>query len=454
MVATTFSDLLLGTALNPSPANLQENVSLNVTLSWDPARDQADYTQADPAVVAHKLYANFANPSDPNLFFIAEIANTGERAEYGPVALNFSTTYSWQVVEATDANDFAGPVWTFTTMPPVPVITKDPASQTVADDTTAVFTVQHLNGVDFQWYYNGTAINGAKTAELTIENVSKANEGAYTCNISNSALPEGVTTAKAYLWTKRLVAHWTFDGTLTDTVDGWVGSYSDPNGPVYDETDSISGKSISLTAGDGDYVVIEGSEDFFNFYPLGMTASAWIKTTALGGIVSKDQDNTWAKGWAMTTNGGLGTYSYRSYGDLHGTSTVNDDAWHFVVVSCQANYGGNPAAKLLRVYVDGVLEREAAYSGAVGLSTAPLMIGVQEPSGTFDLEGLIDELSIWSYPLSKQEIGQIYADISGKSVCIEEVEYDFNGDCKVTLSDFAMFSQAWLNTNIVEPQNN
>ena len=427
---------------------------MNVTLSWDPARDLDNYNQTDPTVVAHKLYANFENPSDPNLFFIGEIPNTGERAAYEVVNLDYNTTYSWQVIEATDANDFAGPVWSFTTMPPVPVITKEPASQTVADGATAVFTVQHLNGVDFQWYYNSTAIDGANTAELTIENVSKADEGAYTCNISNSALPEGKDSAAAYLWTKRLMAHWTFDGTLTDTVDGWVGTYSDPNGPAYDETDSISGQSISLTAGDGKYITVEGTEESFNFYPLGMTASAWIKTSALGGIVSKDQDNTWAKGWAMTTNGGTGTYSYRSYGDLHGTSTVNDDAWHFVVVSCEANYGGNPAAKLLSVYVDGVLESEAAYSGAVGLSTAPLMIGVQEPSGTYDLEGRIDELSIWNYPLSKQEIGQMYANASGKSVCVAEVEYDMNDDCIVNLGDFALIAQAWLNTNIIEPQNN
>jgi hypothetical protein len=55
--------------------------------------------------------------------------------------------------------------------------------------------------------------------------------------------------------------------------------------------------------------------------------------------------------------------------------------------------------------------------------------------------------------LSKQEIGQMYANISGKSVCIEEVEFDFNDDCVVDLGDFALIAQAWLNTNIIEPAN-
>lgn len=448
MVATTFCELLPGVALNPSPADLQQNVTLNVTLSWDPARDPANYAQADPAIKAHKLYANFANPSDPNLYEITTITNTGERAVYDVSNLNYSTSYAWRVVEVTDVNDIAGQVWSFTTMPPVPVITKDPASQTVSDGTTVVFTVEHLNGVDFQWYYNGAVINGANTAELTIENASKASEGAYTCKVSNGAMPEGVTTVAAYLWTKRLMAHWTFDNTLTDTVDGWVGAYDDPNGPVY-VSDSISGQALSLASDDGKYITVPGTEDVFNFYPLGLTAGAWIKAVAAGGVLSKEQDNTWARGWAMTTNAGTGTHSYRSYGDLHGNSNVIDDKWHFIVVSCELKSTG----RVLSIYVDGVLQNQASYNGTVGLTTTPLMIGVQEPAGTFDYAGLIDEVSIWSYALTKEEIGHLYADLSGQSVCVADVEYDLNDDCVVNMGDFALMAQAWLNTNIIEPAN-
>jgi len=446
MVATTFSELLPGVALNPSPANRQANVPLNVTLSWDPARDPANFAQADPAVKTHKLYANFAKPSDPNLYLITQIANTGQRASYAVSALNYSTRYSWRVVEVSDVNEVAGPVWSFTTMPPVPVITQNPASQTVAAGTTAVFTAQHLNGTDFQWYFNGTAINGAKSAELTIPNVSKANEGVYTCKISNGALPDGITTTPAYLWTKRLMAHWTFDNTLTDTVDGWTGVYSDPNGPMY-VSDGISGQALSLDGSDGQYITVPGTEDVFNFYPLGMTAAAWVKTSSEGGIVSKEQDNTWNRGWAMTTGQTVGSYAYRSYGDLRGTSNVADDKWHLIVVSCEVQSND----RVLKVYADGVLQRQASFNGAVGLSTAPLMIGVQEPAGTFDYAGLIDEVSIWNYALTKEEIGHMYADLSGNSVCVAAVEYDLNNDCIVNLGDFAIIAQAWLNTNIIEP---
>ncbi len=448
MVATTFSELLYGAAMNPSPANLQTNVPLNVTLSWDPARDPANFAQPDPAVKAHKLYANFANPSDPNLYFIAQIANTGERASYDVSNLKHNTRYAWRIVEVTDANDIAGTVWSFTTMPPIPVITQNPVSQTVASGTTAIFTVGHLNGTDFQWYFNGTPINGANTAELIVSNVSKANEGAYTCKVSNGALPDGIISTPAYLWTKRLMAHWTFDNTLTDTVDGWVGTYSDPNGPMY-VNDGILGQALSLEAGDGKYITVSGTEDVFNFYPLGLTAAAWVKTTSQGGIVSKEQDNTWSRGWAMTTGESVGSYAYRSYGDLRGTSTVIDGKWHLIAVSCEVDSN----IRVLKVYVDGVLQRQVSFTGAVGLSTAPLMIGVQEPGGTFDYAGLIDELSIWNYPLTKEEIGQMYANISGRSVCVAQVEYDLNDDCIVNLGDLAIIAQAWLNSNIIEPAN-
>jgi len=250
------------------------------------------------------------------------------------------------------------------------------------------------------------------------------------------------------LWTKRLMAHWTFDNTLTDTVDGWIGTYDDPNGPVY-VGDGISGQALSLAGGDGKYVTVPGTEDVFNFYPLGLTAGAWVKAVTEGGVVSKEQDSTWARGWAMTTNGGYGTHSYRTYGDLRGTSNVLDDKWHFIVVSCEVTSTG----RVLSVYVDGVLQNQASFGGSVGLTTTPLMIGVQEPAGTFDYAGLIDEVSIWNYALTKEEIGHMYADLSGQSVCVADVEYDLNDDCVVNLGDFALMAQAWLNTNIIEPAN-
>ncbi|AQT68760.1 Immunoglobulin I-set domain protein [Anaerohalosphaera lusitana] len=422
-------------------------VPVETTLEW-----------LEPDTYAPQDYKLYVRADDPN--FVDSANNLIDGVSVTPatptttyaLALDYDTTYYWRV-DATDGIDwYTGGPWNFKTTPQTPVVTKDPDSLVVAAGETAVFDIEQVNGTSFKWFKNETELSddakysGTATATLTVTDVQKDNEGAYYCKIINNASPEGVDSNVAGLWTKRQMAHWDFDDNLTDTVDGWVGEYSDPNSPVYDPN-SISGKSLKL-AGDSSHVSIPGSEDVFNYYPLGQTVSVWVNTTS---------DDSWyspiAKfddaGWAVYVTAQQSTAARFSWGpttilDIFGGSNIADSNWHLLV------HQYDPESQTLKLFVDGVL---AAESGVITPQpiNVPLTIGADTTEGTWSWNGLIDEVKIWNYALDPYQIAHMYTDVMTDSqICVEPVGAgDMDGDCDVDIDDFAIFAGQWLECNRV-----
>ncbi len=82
-------------------------------------------------------------------------------------------------------------------LPPLevlPIISKNPRSQTVGIGSTVYLSVRVTNTLDrsFQWYFGTNRIEGATNATLILTNVSSAQSGAYTVTVSNSA---GIATS-------------------------------------------------------------------------------------------------------------------------------------------------------------------------------------------------------------------------------------------------------------------
>lgn len=68
-----------------------------------------------------------------------------------------------------------------------PTIARQPESQSVSIGSTVVFSVEgSANAAGFQWKRNGAAIPGAENSLLTITNVTTANAGTYTVDVTNS----------------------------------------------------------------------------------------------------------------------------------------------------------------------------------------------------------------------------------------------------------------------------
>lgn len=96
------------------------------------------------------------------------------------------------------------------------------------------------------------------------------------------------------------------------------------------------------------------------------------------------------------------TYLHSAYGDLVSTghSTLFDNTWHHVV--CTYN---NLGAK--KIYIDGI-NRGTGTGLASWVSTTSVLIGNDSNSSTYYYNGLIDEVMIWSRPITQDEVTTLY----------------------------------------------
>ena len=350
----------------------------------------------------------------------------------------------------------AGPLPTF------PLFRKQPESVTVAQGQTAEFSVMVVNVVSYAWKKEGSGSVLSTTDTLTISNVQDANEGYYYCEATNG---NGTTESlRARLLTERLMGHWKFENDLDDELADNNGVYIDPCGitgtPSYASGIVDGGQAIVLSSADPNYVEIPDANDF-EFYPQGYTVSCWIKTDVnsqnWGGLVSQYMWDA-GEGWTLVSGAGVGWHGIiglggqigpsKQLGDTYGQKTINDGQWHFVVGTYDANTG------TARLYVDG--EPDGEVTGEARLVSTldvpvPLMMGTYDyDEDVFLYTGLLDDVKIYSYPRTGNDIAVEYTTVeSGKSACVEYLQYDINGDCKVTMEDFAAFAEGWRSDNII-----
>ncbi len=245
-------------AYDPAPAHAESNVLLNAVLQWRAGQDPANLAQVNPAIRKHYLYANFNNPSDPNLVLVATL--DAADLTYGDLpgeslGLAMDTTYFWSIEEGLDdgrgsvyppgdPNNIAGARWFFKTVPSVPVIVTEPADQlldNVGQDAEFTCMVLSVSPAIYKWYRStdntvetsGDDVPvGINSDTLVITAAQLSAEGYYYCMVYNdSGKANAVFSSLAKLAIKREMAYWTldqvdFDGTYyldktPLTVDRW-----------------------------------------------------------------------------------------------------------------------------------------------------------------------------------------------------------------------------------------
>lgn len=179
-----------------------------------------------------------------------------------PLPGQSSSTLVLKNVQTTDAGSyvlkvtnaagtaFAPPIAvTVTGTPTAPVITTQPASQTVAAATTATFTVTATGDTSFTyvWSRNGTAlvdggnVSGATTATLTLTNAQPGDTGVYRATVTNSV--SSTTSAPAVLGLT----------TASKVIGGGTevaANILHPSGFTYDQV-LLTGAAASVTADAG-----------------------------------------------------------------------------------------------------------------------------------------------------------------------------------------------------------
>ncbi|MEJ5259233.1 MAG: LamG-like jellyroll fold domain-containing protein [Anaerohalosphaeraceae bacterium] len=264
------------------------------------------------------------------------------------------------------------------------------------------------------------------TSRLTLHSVAVSDAGLYYCRVGNeSGFFQNTQTAR--LTVEGLLAHWTLDasdyvgGVYVDAVSGRPasafgvpvfaeGADGQPQGAVEIGADSgwAVTEPLDLTGGTG-----------------AMTLSLWAKRPSGGASGLDVQMETWPEGTLLSVEGGLPL----------------ENRWRHICVV----YTGTSA----RVYVDGVFRTEGAY-GLPMDTTAQLTLGVGIEGGEV-FEGHLDDVRIYNYALSIEEVAQVYYAMTGLGVCLlsHTGEYDLTGpagvpDCVVDLYDLAAFASFWL----------
>jgi len=218
-----------------------------------------------------------------------------------------------------------------------------------------------------------------------------------------------------------LAARWGFDEPEGPNIPDMSGNgfTAKLEGAARVVTDAERGKVLQLD-GEGDYVDCGKHTDFDITGEI--TIGCWIKVRKFDkswqAIITKG-DFTWRLQRAKDKNSlefgcrGLQAEGEGAeYGSLFGKIDVNDGRWHHVA--------GVYDKRKLYLYVDGTLDNSVNASGQISTYDDPVMIGENALVFRYDnlakrsWNGLIDDVRIYSYALSEEEIRDLYEETAQK----------------------------------------
>jgi hypothetical protein len=488
---------------------------VDVTLGWKAGIDQNGVYPVNPAIKKHYVYLSkdqTVSATDPNLYYVGSVDQVGTSqtdAEYVPdPPLNSGGRYLWMVEEGLDngqgetygpgdPNNIAGRIWTFETVSTIPVIQTQPVAATVVLGTTAspAFTIDVFSTTPahYQWYYSADNVIGSDTPiggdqpSLAIANAQISNQGYYYCRVWNAATVSGggtnpdVNSNMVTLTIGRLVAAYTFDNTLQDSSgEGNHGSAKDlslpdPNLAVLTfPTDRVQGTHSVQLDGVGKYIDF-GTAGYPKAGPLANgiggglnegTITCWVKASKVGGLLT-NYNNGITTGFAMSleTSGGTADARINVRGEATEITTVQgrpgmtgyeiltDNTWHMLTVVWKAGTSGI-------VYVDG---GQVASDGEVGTPALyaawqrGVLLGATRTMADRNVlanfyGGLIDDLRVYNYVRTPQQIANEYYMVTGNPACTEPnfegSAYNFDNTissyCRIDLADLAVFIRSWL----------
>ncbi len=441
------------------PLKSERNVDVSTILSWD---------KSDTNAELYDLYFGTSiEQCTPEHLQANKVLDMQAVTTWEPPAGNESgdldnnTTYYWRIIgyEPDGIGGYTaidGGVLEFTTIEAIPVITQQPITQVVEQGATAVFSVSDVNGEMYQWYKQGNPEplhSGEGENTFIISNVQLSDEGYYYCVISNSI--GDVSTDEARLWTERLIGHFALDGDIGNSAQ--TSTPSAVGVPQW--TTGIDGQAFD-TAGTNNYISL-GNEDDFNFEDsIDFTVSLWIKLSSINNATFISNKN-WASGantgWiiAPRTSTGSWWWNWRGAGGsridyMPSAPAIADNQWHMLTVTHDRD-------GFATFYFDGIKQEQMDISVSPGTidTGLPTNLGADGVGGyVLDANGAIDDVRIYNYVISPADVAYLYTSFNqGEDICIDIPKGDLNGDCRITLIDFSIFSESWLECNLIPDCN-
>jgi len=210
------------------------------------------------------------------------------------------------------------------------------------------------------------------------------------------------------LWsfnTGRLVAHWKLDEGAGDTITNSAGT--EYNGKIMGDparTTGIIGGALEFDS-EGDYIEIEDSNDLSLRNQI--TVCAWVKTDKIARrwqAIATKGDRSWRLQGRRSGNAlefscsGLLVPDNR-WGSLYGTTDIDDGKWHHVA----GVYNG----ERIYLYLDGRVDNSKPAPGKIRVDDKPVFIGNNSQHPNRYWNGLIDDVRIYSYGLSADEVVEL-----------------------------------------------
>lgn len=386
---------------------------------------------------------------------------------------NYSTpldegTYHWRVdcwdtvyadPNSSDPNYLAGSFWSFnaTTAPIFNSI--GPAYQAkfigeAADDITASFSSSGT--LSYAWFKSdddatdtpGDDVSvGTDSDTLSPGTLALGDAGYYFCVASYGGSTASDTVRVSI---KRQIAHYAFDGNGEDSSENGLDAtlFGEPN--FVD--DAIFGKALWFD-GTSNYVRCPNDLDLsipaFDDFTPGMTVSVWAKpyaVTAWARFIDIGNTIEGVEGVDDIFFGRYGSSTTLRFdfapwpGPVDATNALALNAWQMFVVTMDAE--GN-----VILYKNGLPVLTATVSSLPPIALRNNnLIGDSNWSGDALYNGLMDDLQVYNYALTEDNIADMYAAGAGNFCRYPEIpgDFDYNGNCVVDLPDFAEFASNWL----------
>ncbi len=264
--------------------------------------------------------------------------------------------------------------------------------------------------------------NTALSYELIRDLASLAPPGSLTASGSQTRYIPGIFFPS----TGGLIGHWKMEETIAgSTVTDSSGYNRDgtPNGTggannLPQPATSVPGNTSFLTTRS---LNLDGTDDYVNFgtsadlSPANMSFSFWtinnVTPAQYDALLLRSSSTAWADGWGVWYDSASTIKFYvGNYATNFASATISPQQWNHVA--------GTWDGTTLKIYVNGVLGTNGSKSGAQTATTQAL--ATRGFSDAFNINGLMDDLRMYSRALSPEEIKALYSEPQAWSVAATE----------------------------------
>jgi hypothetical protein len=203
------------------------------------------------------------------------------------------------------------------------------------------------------------------------------------------------------LFAQNLEGYWQFDGDGVDASDN--GRDLNLTGGGFGFGTGLLGQAFSLPGDESNFASRPGDDSVFDFGANDFTVQTWVNFNTTAGeqtLIEKFVGSN-SPGWTLTktaTDTIVFADATGGFSVISATQVISTGEFHqFIARRTGVN---------VEVFMDGQLigAQVVAPAAAISDTTNPLLIGARDGGQNLPVDGLIDEVAIWSRGLSNEEI--------------------------------------------------